>query len=70
MGLWSRLNPIGTGPSDALGSQLATALQLPGELREALTPGLYQPKDADDPHARLERAFLLCVEADARGDAL
>lgn len=67
VGLWSRLNPIGTGPSDALGSELARALQVPGGLRDSLTPGLYLPKDERDPLSRFERAFALCIEADGLG---
>jgi acyl-CoA dehydrogenase len=54
--LWSRLNPIGTGPSDALGSRVAESLQVPGAAREALTPGLYRPA-GDDPHAFLEETL-------------
>jgi len=60
---WSRLNPIGTFPSDELGHQVAKALQKPGNPRDGLTEGIYSPKDESEPAAQLERAFLLAHES-------
>ena len=62
--LWSRLNPLGRGPSDAQGAAVANALQRPGPQRDALTAGLYIPSDLSQHLAELERAFLLCHQAD------
>ncbi len=61
--LWSRLNPIGHGPSDALGSRVAHLMQTPGEQRERMVAGGYLPKDPTEPLARLEEAFRLTNEA-------
>lgn len=63
--LWSRLNPISTGPSDALGHRVAAALQVPGETRDALTSGIHIPTDEQEALGRLERAFRLCYDAEA-----
>lgn len=62
--LWSRLNPIGRMPSDALGGQIARALQTPGPQRDALTAGIYAPSDPREALGRLERAFRLSCEAE------
>jgi len=63
--LWSRLNRIGSEPSDALGSTLAEALQVPGDLRDALTPGIWREEtEQDGALGRLEHAFRLAHEAD------
>ena len=62
--LWSRLNPLGHGPTDRLGNRVARALQVHGEQRERLFSGMYLPH-GDDPLAFLERTFKLCHEADA-----
>ncbi|OGG46572.1 MAG: acyl-CoA dehydrogenase [Candidatus Handelsmanbacteria bacterium RIFCSPLOWO2_12_FULL_64_10] len=63
--LWSRLNPIGRMPPDALGGQIARALQTPGPHRDALTAGIYLPSDPQEALGRLERAFRLSHEAEA-----
>jgi len=62
--LWSRLNPVGSGPRDELGHGIARVLQTPGRARDALTRGLFVPSDPEHPLGRLENAFRLCVEAD------
>ena len=63
---WLRLNPIGQEPSDALGKELADALQEPGGRRDRLTAGIFLPDEAlsgrDEPLAQLERAFVLARE--------
>jgi acyl-CoA dehydrogenase len=65
LALWSRLNPLGTGPGDRLGAHVAQALQEPGEHRDALTAGIFVPADAERALGRLERAFVLAHAADA-----
>lgn len=60
---WARANPIGRGPSDRLGEQVAGALQHPGELREALTVGIFVPEDTGETLGQLELAFELAVES-------
>ena len=60
---WSRLNPIGTGPSDRLGHKVAQLMQIPGEQRERLARGGYVPADPNEALGRLERAFRLTAEA-------
>lgn len=62
--LWSRLNPLSSGPSDHQAQQIAEALQTPDARRERLLDGLYLPKRADDAVRRFEDAFRLCHEAD------
>jgi acyl-CoA dehydrogenase len=61
---WSRVNRLASPPSDALGARVARALQVPGELRERLTAGVFQPADRQRGLARLEHAFELCYQAD------
>ncbi len=61
---WSRLNSIGSGPSDSVGSRVATALQRPGEQRDRLTSGLYIPLERARGIARLDHAFNLVYAAD------
>jgi acyl-CoA dehydrogenase len=67
---WSRLNPIGGMPPDALGGQIANALQTPGPRREALTRGIYVPSDPGEALGRLERAFVLSWEAERVADRI
>ena len=57
--LWSRMNPLGTGPSDYLGHKVAQAMQVPGEQRDRHTAGLYVSEDPNDPLGRLENALKL-----------
>ena len=61
---WSRMNPIGREPSDAVGAKVATALQQPGEQRDALTSGIFIPADSSKGLGRLEHAFVLCTRAE------
>ncbi|UBF27195.1 acyl-CoA dehydrogenase [Kovacikia minuta CCNUW1] len=62
---WWRLNPIGTLPADALGSQVAQRLQTPGSDRDRLTANIYIPNHPDEALGRLEQAFRLSSEAEA-----
>jgi acyl-CoA dehydrogenase len=61
---WTRLNPIGTPPSDRLGSQVAQILQKPGQGRDRLTSGIYLPTNEPESLGRLEHAFTLAHQAD------
>ncbi len=67
---WSRLNPISTPPSDALGKKLAKASQVPGELRDRLTDGTYIPNNINEALGRLEHAFSLSIEAEKVADKI
>jgi acyl-CoA dehydrogenase len=60
---WSRLNPIGTSPSDREGSRVAAAIQSPGEQRDRLTRDIHLPSDPTEAVGRLERAFLLVSQS-------
>ena len=62
--LWSRFNPIGTMPSDTIGSQVARILQIPGAQRDRLTAGIYIPDDKEQSIGRLENAFKLVFESE------
>lgn len=62
--LWSRLNPIGTPPSDKLGHQIAHNLQEPGLQRDILTKDIYIPSSTNEALGRLERAFLLSYKGE------
>jgi acyl-CoA dehydrogenase len=61
---WWRVNPIGQLPCDRLGSKIARSLQTPGEQRDRLTAGIYIPTSADEALGRLERAFVLSLQAE------
>lgn len=63
---WSRINPIGSMPSDKLGSQVARAMQIPGAHRDRLTDGVYlpDPSDMNEPLSVLEHAFRLSVQSE------
>jgi acyl-CoA dehydrogenase len=62
-GVWSRLNPIGTYPSDDLGHRVAQAMQEPGETRDRMTEGIYVPSDPTEAVGRYENALNLITEA-------
>ncbi|RKY19099.1 MAG: acyl-CoA dehydrogenase [Planctomycetota bacterium] len=62
--LWSRLNPLGLGPDDELAAKVARSIGVPGEQRDRITPMVYLPDDVSEALGRLERAHVLCVEAD------
>lgn len=60
-----RVNPLGTIPTDTLGSQVAQALQTTGKNRDRLTTGIYIPHHPDEALGRLEQALKLCEHAEA-----
>ncbi|CAN1210322.1 acyl-CoA dehydrogenase [Tumidithrix helvetica PCC 7403] len=61
---WCRLNPIGSLPTDTLGSQIAKSLQTFGSDRDRLTFGIYIPTDPNEALGRLENAFSLSDRAE------
>jgi len=62
-GVWGRLNPIGTYPSDELGHKVAQAMQTRGEDRDHMTDGIYIPKDKESAVGRYEHTMKLVEEA-------
>lgn len=62
-GVWSRLNPIGTYPSDEIGHKVASAMQVPGEARDHMTDGIYIPEDPTEAVGRYENALNLITNA-------
>ena len=62
-GVWGRLNPIGTYPSDKLGHKVAQAMQQRGEDRDHITNGIYLPKDKESALGRYEHTMKLVEEA-------
>jgi acyl-CoA dehydrogenase len=63
IGVWSRLNPIGTYPSDELGHRVAKAMQTPGAARDHMTDGIYLPDDPMDAVGRYEHTLNLITKA-------
>ncbi|RNC79384.1 MAG: acyl-CoA dehydrogenase [Balneola sp.] len=63
-GVWSRLNPIGTYPSDDLGHKVASAIQVVGDQRDRITDGIYVPKDPEQAMGRYENALNLITQAE------
>jgi acyl-CoA dehydrogenase len=51
-------------PRDALGRTVAELVLAPGEARDRLTDGVYLPRDADAPLARLDEALRKTVAAE------
>ncbi|TDI72647.1 MAG: acyl-CoA dehydrogenase [Bacteroidetes bacterium] len=64
VGLWSRINRFGRGPSDKTGHQIAVALQTPGNQRDRHTDGIYLPTSDQKPLGRMDKAMTACFEAD------
>ncbi|HET6528587.1 MAG TPA: acyl-CoA dehydrogenase, partial [Balneolaceae bacterium] len=62
--LWSRLNRLGSMPSDKLGHKVARAMQQPGEQRNRLTEGIYIPDDITQSMRRYDHALELLVKAE------
>ncbi|TYP92751.1 acyl-CoA dehydrogenase [Fodinibius salinus] len=55
--LWSRVNRIGSRPSDKLGHKVAQAMQKRGAQRDRMTDGIYMPEDIDQAMGRYEHAL-------------
>jgi acyl-CoA dehydrogenase len=62
-GTWSRINSMGSGPSDRLGHKLSAAVQVPGAFRDSLTQGIPLSAREGDAGWRIENAFRLNHEA-------
>lgn len=62
-GIWSRLNPIGTYPSDKLGHKVAQAMQVRGEQRDRMTEDIFVPEDPTEAVGRYEHALNLITDA-------
>jgi acyl-CoA dehydrogenase len=60
---WSRVNTIGSMPSDDLGGAIARGIQEKDGDREWLTEELYVPESTDQPLGQLEHAFRLNRDA-------
>ena len=56
---WSRLHPLSSLPSDALGATIAKINQKYGEQRDRLSQGIFIPQDVKDPLGRLDHALRL-----------
>ena len=63
VGVWGRLNPIGTYPSDKLGHKVAQAMQVRGADRDHMTSGMYLPEDRESAIGRYEYTMQLNEEA-------
>ena len=65
VGIWSRLNSLGSGSSDTTLAKVAAAMQMPGEQRDRLFDMLFMPTAEGEAVHRLETAFEACVAAEA-----
>lgn len=59
--VWSRINRIGSKPSDKLGHKVAQAMQVPGEQRDRLTEGIFVTNSTDEAIGKYEHALQLIV---------
>jgi acyl-CoA dehydrogenase len=64
LAVYGRFSPIGTMPSDILGTQVAALLQTPGEARDRLTTGIYLPTHPDEALGKLEQAMSLTIQSE------
>lgn len=62
---WWRFNAIGNLPSDDLGHQVVQQFQMPGEMRDRLTAGIYLPTHSDEQLGLLENAFALANQTES-----
>ena len=61
---WSRFNRISDLPSDAVGHEVAAALQVPGEQRDRITPAVFTSMEPEHAYGRFDHAMCLCYEAE------
>ncbi|MEO0854992.1 MAG: DUF1974 domain-containing protein, partial [Cyanobacteria bacterium J06648_11] len=61
--MW-QLNPIGTPPTDRLGSLVARSLQTPGAQRDRLTAHIHIPADTNEALGRLEKTLKAAIAAE------
>lgn len=62
--LWSRMNPIGCMPKDALTHGIAQKMSQAGGARDSITAGMFLPKEEKEALYRLEEAFQLSNESE------
>ncbi|WP_412062640.1 acyl-CoA dehydrogenase [Rubrivirga sp. IMCC45206] len=62
---WSRFNRLSSLPSDAVGGQVAAALQVPGAQRDRLTGLVFESDDPTHALGRFETTMKLCYDAEA-----
>lgn len=66
IGMWSRINRLGSEPWDKYTHLVAKAIQEPGAQRDRICQGLYIPKDASaEQLARLEQTLVAVKAAEA-----
>lgn len=65
LGLWSRVNSIGSQASDHLQGVVSQAVLRGGDLRTRLTEGIYIPTSTDEQVGRLDNAMALAIQAQA-----
>lgn len=61
--LWSRFNRIASEPTDIMGHRVVEGFCKPGDIREALTEGIYIPKEVQEALGRYEHAFKVTYES-------
>lgn len=59
-----RMNHLSPHPSDRVELAIAEALQRPGEFRDRLTAGIYQPKSTQESVGRLDHALELSLKSE------
>ncbi len=65
IGAWSRINSLGSQASDGWLHAISSDMLEDGKVREALTDGIYIPKDSKQALGRLEHAFKAVHRAEA-----
>lgn len=65
IGAWSRINSIGSQASDGWSHHISTRVMYNDDNRERLTEGIFIPTGENEQLARLERARVVTIKADA-----
>ncbi|MDF1881659.1 acyl-CoA dehydrogenase [Sulfurimonas sp. MAG313] len=65
IGWWMRMNSLSKAPRDSYSKALASKITKDSSEREALTEGIYLPKDKEEALFKLEHAFVLSNKADS-----
>ncbi len=63
LGTWSHINRLDREASDELSHEVAELLLHASESRDRLTQGIYVTDDRNDPHGRVEFAFMMAKTA-------
>jgi acyl-CoA dehydrogenase len=64
LGSWSRINRMSSGPSDGMGTQVATIIQTPGELRSRIIEGVFMSANPEDHVRKMEHALVTVKAAE------